>query len=62
MCEEARLEKKPIVLLTLRDPSDEAVLTAYSTLSGNQETLNRRYKVFGLFSDILQNREEALIT
>ena len=53
LCESARYERRPILIVLLRDAQDEAILQTLQALSGNQDQLNTQYSVFGLYTDIL---------
>lgn len=52
LCHEARTEKKPILLISLKNTLEEPVLSSYSAFSGsNQHTMNESFMVFGVYND-----------
>ena len=57
LCEEARLSKKPILIITLRDRSEESVLHTLTALSLQQDLINRSYLVYGVFNERLVDQE-----
>jgi hypothetical protein len=51
LCERSRRDKKPILIVELRDENDESILTGIENLKSEtiQEFIDQTYNVYGLF-------------
>lgn len=62
-CHEARTQRRPILLVSLKNTLEEPVLSAYSALcNGNSTLINESFMAFGVYNDMLSDEQGVQIS